>query len=828
MAKVAPGQSNLARGSEYDMAVAEAAQMASKAATAGKGGQPSRSQRMRFWVENMASANDNAYFYLLIVFSLVAVVVYGLLWKLFHQDIELTHAFFFMFQLIASGGIDSSVEGVGAVITFILALFFQLVIFAILVGIITEKFQAMIDDINAGKTPVACSNHTVILGWNETTMRLVCQLAFVRRGWRVQNETFARRLFPWLRVPASTPVAKGSIIVLCDNKTKEDMQQLLSDYFEERGVSKKRTRVGVDVLCRVGDPTNIQDLERVGVHRATAIVFQMGESDREEEEASDGYVKNGATFRSLLAVRHLLLLATPEPNWDDLRVVIQLSSPSQAIEAALFTTPHGRPCVSVQDLSMFLNSLMFNCLSSRGMADVLNDLLGFEGAAFRVRKVKDFVNGGKDLVGKKFSELKFMFDNAYVVGVSGPKMMDKEEIVSTEGFVPSGSRVITIEDRLMFVSHVSNPTRATRHPPDSFAKGPVPAERVSSTPLNVLICGWRPEWNGVERFAWRLRQTHRNLPIGSHIMFVCTLDEPAFENLMKGAMNIDRGIREADVGDENGWTRWSIDGELSIAFLSGDAAVIETLRAVVDERIYDSAILLTSMANGAVTAAKSRDTRMLTIMLFLRYLQSSLQQPPMHVIGENALDITSALALGPKFTGVSNKVSQPDFVNVHAICARALCQATAYPFMAPSLSQLFSNTPGMPRTILLPVGSFVPLGKAIPFAMIVRAVSDYFPEDVCVGVRNEGGRLLLAPDLWQEEAYEQEDWVIIITRRIAEGSRTLPSGDPAVLHIKGGASKATKVHKVIDPPEPPAVEPMVLPGNVAVVDLPGVLPISDD
>ena len=38
------------------------------------------------------------------------------------------------------------------------------------------------------------------IGWNEATVRVVCQLAFLRRTFLVQNETWERTLFPWTRV----------------------------------------------------------------------------------------------------------------------------------------------------------------------------------------------------------------------------------------------------------------------------------------------------------------------------------------------------------------------------------------------------------------------------------------------------------------------------------------------------------------------------------------------------------------------------------------------------------------------------------------------------
>ena len=89
-----------------------------------------------------------------------------------------------------------------------------------------------------------------------------------------------------------------------------------------------------------------------------------------------------------------------------------------------------------------------------------------------------------------------------------------------------------------------------------------------------------------------------------------------------------------------------------------------------------------------------RDSRVQTMMLLLRSTQAILygaDQAPLHVIGENALDASAALALTP-----ASRRNVPDFVNTQAINARALTQALAYPLMQAAIAQLFYNVPGSP------------------------------------------------------------------------------------------------------------------------------------
>ena len=98
----------------------------------------------------------------------------------------------------------------------------------------------------------------------------------------------------------------------------------------------------------------------------------MTEKDLEEEDMSGAH--NGATFRTLLALRHVLF--APEHKdliqWQDLRVVVPLSRPSKDIHvfsASVDGGPHSRKVVLVQDLSLFVNSLIW-CHPTRSRSAV--------------------------------------------------------------------------------------------------------------------------------------------------------------------------------------------------------------------------------------------------------------------------------------------------------------------------------------------------------------------------------------------------------------------------------------------------------------------------
>ena len=96
---------------------------------------------------------------------------------------------------------------------------------SVLIGLITDSVNGYMEGLTEGSSKVVESEHTLILGWNEATPRVLCQIAFLRRTWQLLNERWDRRLFPWLRVPPSTPVAAAPVVVLWDWLPKEEMER---------------------------------------------------------------------------------------------------------------------------------------------------------------------------------------------------------------------------------------------------------------------------------------------------------------------------------------------------------------------------------------------------------------------------------------------------------------------------------------------------------------------------------------------------------------------------------------------------------------------------
>ena len=207
-------------------------------------------------LENRISADARTPFIVLAIFSSGIMVFFGVLWyELSNQSDEEVYGqeswadgIFMALQLISSAGFDDSIpDEAGLRWLFFLMIFFGLVVFAVLVGFITDSVSQFMDSLAVGRTKVAESSHTLILGWNEATLRCVVQISFLRRQYQMMNEVksfYILYYLPMLRPIAdflgllerpSTSLACNDIVIMTDTVSKEDMHILLEQTLSERG-----------------------------------------------------------------------------------------------------------------------------------------------------------------------------------------------------------------------------------------------------------------------------------------------------------------------------------------------------------------------------------------------------------------------------------------------------------------------------------------------------------------------------------------------------------------------------------------------------------------
>ena len=184
----------------------------------------------------------------------------------------------------------------------------------------------------------------------------------------MQNEGILKRLMPWTRVPASTPVAARPVVILADNfEEKLEMDEILRAGLLARGIVPARTCVGWDVICRNGNPTDIHDLVRVNAHTATSILVTLTTEDQDTYNLSDGKMHNSSSLKCLMALRHMFYSDQNPSGWDGRRIVVQVQHKANHMDD-IFCSPSGLKLVHALDLRDFLNTLMFECAIKPGLS----------------------------------------------------------------------------------------------------------------------------------------------------------------------------------------------------------------------------------------------------------------------------------------------------------------------------------------------------------------------------------------------------------------------------------------------------------------------------
>ena len=794
-----------------------------------------------YQIENRIASNAWFPFIGLAAIFTLFTCIFGLLWSVslnagkaadatddalqgYYGKEFLVDAFWVSFQVLTTAGFEDSIPSVnGLRVVYFAMIVFGLVVFAILVGFITDSVTTFMDGLALGRTKVAESNHTLILGWNEATIRVVIQSSLLRRQYQTLNEEKFYNLFVYLPIMKSvfklfgllerpsTSVAANDIVIMTDNLTKEEMHEKLEQAFAERGINPRRTKIGQNVICRIGDPTNVNDLIRVGAHRAAAIVVMLTSQDNQEEEYSNGDIQNGATLRCVMALRHVLFtnpfsktsLLHPEA-----RIVLQMTNPCLYVDAACFKDSRENDVIMPMDLSVFLNSLMFSCATQPGLAKVLLELLNFDGPAIRRRKAKNLRSGKENKYGacikKKFGEMRKQFTKAIFIGIVKPRVKDLAENRNKGlGLCPDPETIIEDDDLLIFIGPKSNPRHDFNQIEvmDGYGETakklidkykPAGVKEVKSL-RSVLICGWRPVWEAApERLKNRLTELIRNRLRGSSITFINAVQRDHFESLMheigvvRSPQHDIRGEAATDVQDAFEVT--SFPGIL-IYHVIGNASKEETLEPVVMRRAFNTAIVLGTQADVKLNV-RSRDTRVLCIMLLLRKIwnvrvATTKDTTPMHIVGENEEDLTAKLALAPRpVDGAKRKEGQvldypPDFINTQAIYARALTQTLAYPLIAPAVEDLFTSATGSCNVELVNVQAYVPLqvfdkankddlcdgSGTIAWGVVRNAVLQAKGErSICIGYNTSAGEAILCPDHSLKVHLTVDDKLILLRR----------------------------------------------------------------
>ncbi|MBA0585090.1 hypothetical protein Gorai_015880 [Gossypium raimondii] len=385
----------------------------------------SLNKQLEYRVDVLLSVHPYAKALALLVATLMLICLGGL--ALFGvTDDSLADCLWLSWTYVADSGNHANSEGMGPRLVSVSISFGGMLIFAMMLGLVSDAISEKLDSLRKGRSEVVEQNHTLILGWSDKLGSLLNQLA-------IANESLG-----------------GGIVVVMAERDKEEMElDIAKMEFDFRGTS---------VICRSGSPLILADLKKVSVSKARAIVVLADDGNADQSDAR--------------ALRTVLSLTGVKEGLRG-HIVVELSDLDNEVLVKLV----GGELVETVVAHDVIGRLMIQCARQPGLAQIWEDILGFENCEFYIKR-------WPQLDGMQFEDVLISFPDAIPCGV---------KVASRGGKIilnPEDSYVLQEGDEVLVIAEDD----------DTYAPGALPMvngasfmhiARPARKPQKILLCGWR-------------------------------------------------------------------------------------------------------------------------------------------------------------------------------------------------------------------------------------------------------------------------------------------------------------------------------------------------
>ncbi|KAJ6422010.1 hypothetical protein OIU84_027027 [Salix udensis] len=356
----------------------------------------------------------------LLVICLGGLALFGV------TDDSLADCLWLSWTFVADSGNHANSEGIGPRLVSVSISFGGMLIFAMMLGLVSDAISEKFDSLRKGRSEVVEQNHTLILGWSDKLGSLLNQLA-------IANESLG-----------------GGIVVVMAERDKEEMEMDIAKMeFDFKGTS---------VICRSGSPLILADLKKVSVSKARAIVVLAEDGNADQSDAR--------------ALRTVLSLTGVKEGLKG-HIVVELSDLDNEVLVKLV----GGDLVETVVAHDVIGRLMIQCARQPGLAQIWEDILGFENCEFYIKR-------WPQLHGMQFEDILISFPDAIPCGI---------KVASCGGKIilnPEDSYVLQEDDEILVIAEDD----------DSYAPAALPTvkeatfmhiARPARMPQKILLCGWR-------------------------------------------------------------------------------------------------------------------------------------------------------------------------------------------------------------------------------------------------------------------------------------------------------------------------------------------------
>ncbi|KAL6010713.1 putative ion channel sym8 [Asimina triloba] len=395
---------------------------------------------------------------------------------------SLSEALWLSWTFVADSGNHADRVGIGPRIVSVSISSGGMLIFAMMLGLVSDAISEKVDSWRKGKSEVIESNHILILGWSDKLGSLLKQLA-------IANKSIG-----------------GGIVVVLAERDKEEM---------EADIAKLEfDMMGTSVICRSGSPLILADLKKVSVSKARAIIVLAADENADQSDAR--------------ALRVVLSLTGVKEGLRG-HIVVEMSD----IDNEPLVKLVGGDLIETVVAHDVIGRLMIQCALQPGLAQVCpyymdKQVIGIHDPIKLMRRVSLMYTLALSIVIIIFLEMPHItspypgaddhttiwedilgFENAEFYIERWPQldgMLFKDVLISFPDAVPCGVKVhanggkIIINPDDDYVLKQGDEILVIAEDDDTYAPRPLPEVRRSFLPIvysppkfpeKILFCGWR-------------------------------------------------------------------------------------------------------------------------------------------------------------------------------------------------------------------------------------------------------------------------------------------------------------------------------------------------
>ncbi|PIA45159.1 hypothetical protein AQUCO_01700594v1 [Aquilegia coerulea] len=348
----------------------------------------SLNKQLEYRVDVFLSLHPYAKPLALLVATLLLICLGGL--ALFGvTDDSLAHCLWLSWTYVADSGNHTNSEGIGPRLVSVSISFGGMLIFAMMLGLVSDAISEKFDSLRKGKSEVVEKNHTLILGWSDKLGSLLNQLAI-----------------------ANHSLGGGTVVVMAERDKEEMELDIAKMEFDFKGTS---------VICRSGSPLILADLKKVSVSKARAVIVLAEDGNADQSDAR--------------ALRTVLSLTGVKEGLKG-HIVVELSDLDNEVLVKLV----GGELVETVVAHDVIGRLMIQCARQPGLAQIWEDILGFENCEFYIKR-------WSQLDGMHFEDVLISFPDAIPCGVKAASCGGKIILNPDDSYVlQEGDEVLVIAE----------------------------------------------------------------------------------------------------------------------------------------------------------------------------------------------------------------------------------------------------------------------------------------------------------------------------------------------------------------------------------------------